>query len=166
MLSTFKNILPKEEKTGDKENRYHRLYIDIAKRISEMSYAKRSKVGCVIVKDGRIISMGWNGMPTGWDNKCEHLVLWDNHVQLSHPILVTNDEVLHAESNAIAKLARDGQSSLGCTVYVTLAPCLQCAKLIHQSGINQLVYTEDYRDSSGLEFLKKTPNFNIIKLEE
>lgn len=166
MLSTFKRILSPTKKMTDKELKHHRLYMDIAVRVSEMSYAVRNKVGCVIEKGGRIISMGWNGMPTGWDNTCEEETLWLNDVLLTQPTLVTKDEVLHAESNAIAKLARDGQSSLGCTVYITLAPCLQCAKLIHQSGINTIVYKEVYRIPDGIEFLKKTPNFTIIKLED
>lgn len=150
-----------------KEMKYHTLYMDIATRVSQMSHAQRRKVGCVIVKDGRIVSMGWNGMPAGWDNSCETLSFFDQYDgrQLLEPNLVTKAEVLHAESNAIAKLARDGQSSLGCTLYTTVMPCMNCAKIIHQSGISHLLYCEDYRDRSGVNFLENTPGFRITHLK-
>lgn len=163
MLSTHKNIL-KQERDLEKAERYDRLYMDIATRVAGMSYALRARVGAVIVKDGRIISMGWNGMPSGWENDCEYETFFEGNRQLLDRKLVTREEVLHAETNAIAKLARDGQSSQDATMYLTLAPCMECAKLIHQSGIKRLVYLDDYRKTAGLDFLYETPNFEITKL--
>lgn len=130
--------------------------MDMAKRVGEMSYAKRRQVGCIIEKDGRIISMGWNGMPAGWDNECEDLVIWKDGKQLSTAILVTKDEVLHAESNAIAKLAKSNESGQGATLYVTCAPCIHCAKLIYQSGISKVIFLEEYHDDKGIIFLQKS----------
>jgi dCMP deaminase len=147
-----------------KKTKYDRLYMDIAIRVGSMSHSQRSKVGCLLVKDGRIISMGWNGMPSGWENDCEYETFFEDSRQLLEKKLVTREEVLHAEMNAIAKLARDGQSSQGATVYITLSPCIDCAKLIHQSGITRLVYIEDYRKTAGLDFLYKA-NLEIIKME-
>jgi len=132
-----------------KQRRYDKLYIDIAQRVSEMSHAVRAHVGAIIVKDGRIISIGWNGMPSGWDNICEEDT--GLYGQLS---LETRKEVLHAESNAIAKLAKSNESGNGATIYCTHSPCIDCAKLIYQSGINKLLYNEDYNNNDGLEFLK------------
>ena len=118
------------------------LYIDIADRISQMSKAKRKKVGAVLVKDNNIISFGWNGMPSGFDNCCE------NELDETKP------EVIHAEFNIIAKLARSLGSSDGATLYLTLSPCFECSKLIIQSRIVRVVYKEEYRDVRPLEFLK------------
>ena len=148
------------EEAAHKEERYHRLYMDIAYRVSEMSHAKRRKVGCVIVKDERIISMGWNGMPTGMTNNCEI----DESDQMY--VGTTKREVLHAEANALMKLAKYGSSSNGATLYTTTSPCFECAKLIYQSGIKKLVYSEFYTDQQPLTFLNTTPNFNIIHLEK
>jgi len=125
-------------------------FIDMTFRWAEVSRAKRRKVGCLIVKDGQIISCGFNGTPSGFDNECE-----DN--RLGH--LVTKKEVLHAESNALMKIARTNNSSLGATMYLTCAPCFDCAKLIIQSGINRVVYKDDYRCIDGIDLLKKA---NII----
>jgi dCMP deaminase len=148
------------EEAAHKEERYHRLYMDIAYRVSEMSHAKRRKVGCVIVKDERIISMGWNGMPTGMTNNCEI----DESDQMY--VGTTKREVLHAEANALMKLAKYGSSSNGATLYTTTSPCFECAKLIYQSGIKKLVYSEFYTDQQPLTFLYTTPGFNIIHLEK
>lgn len=126
------------------------MYMNIAIEISTMSYAKRLKVGCVIVKDNAIISCGYNGMPYGFDNECEI----DD---------VTRPEVLHAESNAIAKLAKSTTSSLGSTIYVTTSPCYECAKLIIQSGIRNVYYKDEYRKTDGLTLLK-TANVNVFKI--
>lgn len=149
-----------------KEKKYHKLYLDIAKRVSEMSYAIRLKVGCIIVKDDNIISMGFNGMPSGLENDCEtkHFENYDEKGILRGLYLTyrTKDEVLHAECNAISKAARSGSSTRESTMYCTHAPCIQCSKLIQQSGINRLVYLEDYRDSSGIELLKRC-NIEVIK---
>ena len=110
---------------------------------AECSTAERLKVGCVIVKDDRIISIGYNGMPSGWSNICE-----DGD-------FVTKQEVLHAEENAITKLARSNESGDGATVFTTHAPCLSCAKLLYSSGIIGVYYTHPYRNTEGLDFLKK-----------
>lgn len=119
-------------------------YMDVAERFAQLSHAKRLQVGAVVVKDDRIISIGYNGMPTGWDNKCE-----DEHFK-------SKPEVLHAESNAIAKLAKSSESGLGASIFVTHSPCIECAKLIYQSGISTVYYKDAYRSSAGIEFLKKS----------
>jgi dCMP deaminase len=111
---------------------------------AQLSSAKRLQVGCVIVKDNRIISIGYNGMPSGWTNECE-----DSDGQTKH-------EVLHAETNAIAKLASSSDSGLGADLFVTHAPCINCAKLIYQSGIKAVYYKNTYRDDSGIKFLKRS----------
>lgn len=139
------------------------LYIDIAKRISKMSHATRNKVGCVIVKDGKILSMGWNGTPACFHNACEEEVELSESDAINLGLLelgegkhlITKKEVLHSELNAIAKIARSTESSEGATIYITLGTCVECAKLIIQSGIKRVVYLEEYRDPSGIELLKK-----------
>ncbi|EJW93345.1 cytidine/deoxycytidylate deaminase family protein, partial [gut metagenome] len=119
----------------DKQRRYDIVYMKMAKAFAELSYAERAKVGCVIVSpDGQIISQGYNGMPSGMNNCCEH---FDEHGNL-----VSNKEVLHAESNAITKCAKYGGRTDGSTIYITLSPCIECAKLIIQSGIKRVVYCE------------------------
>jgi dCMP deaminase len=128
--------------------KFIKLYMDWARRVSELSHARRLNVGAVIVKDDTVISYGYNGMPAGWDNNCEHI--------LQDGTLKTNPEVLHAESNAIAKLAKSNNSGLGADLFVTHSPCLECAKLIYQSGISRVFYSEDYRDDAGLQFLYKS----------
>ena len=130
-------------------------YMDMARRWGLLSKAKRKKVGCLIVKDGAIISDGFNGTPTGFDNECEHFPVWPQDPQLPTIPMVTKPEVLHAESNAITKLAKSTQSSEGATMYITISPCVECAKLIIQSGINRVVYGEVYRNEDGIELLKK-----------
>ena len=109
-----------------------------------LSSAKRLQVGCVVVKDNRIISIGYNGMPAGWNNICED----ENNV--------TKPEVLHAETNAIAKLARTHESGEGAVVFVTHAPCMDCAKLIYQTGISAVYYKHNYKTDNGIQFLKKS----------
>jgi dCMP deaminase len=128
------------------------LYMAWAARTAELSHARRLHVGAVIVKDDTVISYGYNGMPAGWDNNCEDTV-WHSDGERT---LKTKPEVLHAESNAIAKLARSTNSGLGATMFVTHAPCLDCAKLIYQSGISSVLYRNSYRDASGVEFLEKS----------
>lgn len=118
------------------------MYLDIASRIALMSKAQRKKVGAVLVKDNNIVSFGWNGMPTGFDNCCEE-----------HDI--TKPEVIHAEFNVISKIARSNMSSNESTLYLTLSPCFECSKLIIQSNIIRIVYREKYRDDRPIEFLKK-----------
>jgi len=128
-------------------------YMDTARRFADLSHARRLHVGAVVVKDDRIISIGYNGMPAGWDNNCEDEIKWPNG---DIKFLTTKPEVLHAESNAIAKLARSSESGLGAELFVTHAPCLECSKLILQSGIGSVYYAEDYRNSDGIRFLEKS----------
>ena len=123
----------------------------VAEIYSQLSSAERLKVGAIIVKDDRIISIGYNGMPSGWDNNCEDVIQYsDDTTQLK-----TKPEVLHAETNAIAKLAKSTESGLGATLFVTHAPCLDCAKLVYQSGINSVFYRNTYRNEDGIHFLEK-----------
>ena len=118
---------------------------------SKLSSAKRLQVGCVVVKDNTIIGIGYNGMPSGWTNDCEDVIqLSDDTVELK-----TKSEVLHAETNALAKIAKSTNSSEGSSLFVTHAPCLDCAKLIYQSGINSVYYRNSYRDEKGIDFLKQ-----------
>lgn len=124
--------------------------MDIASRVAEMSYAVRRKVGCVIVKDGNIISMGWNGMPAGMTNNCE----WHEMVGEDFN-LVTRPEVSHAEENAIAKIAKSNTSSLDATLYVTTEPCMHCAKLIYSSGIKQVIFRDEYKIHDGTKYLRE-----------
>jgi dCMP deaminase len=135
------------------KERLKKAYMKTAETFAELSHARRLHVGAIVVKDDRIISIGYNGMPAGWDNNCEFEFV---HPQTKIPELVTNKEVLHAETNAIAKLAKSNESGLGATMFVTHAPCLDCAKLIYQSGISSVLYRDAYRDTSGIEFLKKS----------
>lgn len=123
-----------------------KTYINMAKSWSNLSHAIRNKVGCLIVKNGTIISDGYNGTPRGFSNDCE--VEKDKE-------LVTKPEVLHAESNAITKLAKSTQSSSGSTLYTTASPCVECSKLIIQADISRIVYDELYRDDEGICLLKK-----------
>ena len=134
------------------------LYMDWAKRCSQLSHARRLQVGSVIVKDDTVISYGYNGMPAGWDNNCEDTVQHsDDTVTLK-----TKPEVLHAESNAIAKLAKTNNSGHGADLFVTHSPCIECAKLIFQSGIRNVYYGIQYRDDTGLRFLEKSG----VKIEQ
>lgn len=127
-----------------KEERYDKLYMDIAKRVSEMSYDSDTQVGAVIVKDGNIISMGWNGTPSGFDNDCK-----DTKTGATLPT------VIHAEANAICKLARTSGNGLGATLYTTLSPCIDCTKLIIQSGISEVIVDQAYeKDLEGFKILK------------
>ena len=125
--------------------RFVNLHMDLAERISQMSYATRLQVGCVIVKENTILSYGWNGMPTGWDNACEH-TLEDGSSK-------TRPETLHAESNALMKVAKSTESSEGATLFCTHAPCMDCAKLIYQAGISTVYYKNQYREDAGIKFL-------------
>jgi len=126
-----------------KLNKYDKAYLRIAREWGQLSYCKRKKVGAIIVRDRMIISDGYNGTPTGFENCCED----ENGL--------TSWYVLHAEANAILKVARSTQSCEGATLYITLSPCRECSKLIHQSGIKRVVYQMGYRDTSGIDFLEK-----------
>lgn len=135
-------------------------YMKIAEVTAGLSYAKRLQVGAVIVKDNQILATGYNGMPSGWENVCEY----EEEVLMSEfgkgnwlektGQLKTKQEVLHAETNAIAKVAQSTESSLGSTLFCTHAPCIECAKLIYQSGISTVYYKDEYRSDEGLKFLK------------
>lgn len=127
-------------------------YMNTAKIFAELSHARRLHVGAIVVKDDRIISIGYNGMPAGWDNNCEDVVQHSDDTTS----LKTKPEVLHAETNAIAKLARSNESGLDADIFITHAPCLDCAKLIYQSGIKRVWYGTEYRDSAGIDFLKRS----------
>ena len=155
-------------------------YMKTAAVFAELSHAKRLHVGAIVVKDDRIISIGYNGMPAGWDNNCEDKEFMDggaggwlnpDEIEESWPFVETSDEddsyigryrlktkpeVLHAETNAIAKLARSSESGIGADLFVTHSPCLDCAKLIYQSGIKRVWFSEAYRNTDGVEFLKKS----------
>ena len=124
-----------------------------AETFAELSHARRLHVGAIVVKDDRIISIGYNGMPAGWDNNCEEVI--EQHED-GGQVLKTKPEVLHAETNAIAKLAKSTESGQGATMFITHAPCLDCAKLIYQSGINNVFYRDAYRSDAGVKFLEKS----------
>ena len=179
------------------KDRLKRAYMDVAQRFAELSHARRLHVGAIVVKDDRIISIGYNGMPAGWDNNCEDKdymtdaggwldpeeieerwphaentnildVETGNTVKIERRYrLKTKPEVLHAESNAIAKLARSNDSGDGADIFITHAPCMECAKLIYQSGIRHVFYGAQYRDTAGIEFLEKSGiTIEKIDLEE
>ena len=138
------------------QERLDKTYMAIAGELSKLSHAQRAQVGAVIVKDTHIIADGINGTPAGFDNACEYV----DYVDHIH----TKPEVLHAESNAIAKLAKSNNSSLGATLYVTLAPCLECSKLIIQAGISRVVYRDKYH-TTGIPLLLKA-GINVDELCE
>lgn len=122
-----------------------------ARVFAELSSATRKRVGAVVVKDDRIISIGYNGMPSGWDNNCEYL----EHRIAQEPLLKTKPEVLHAEMNCLMKIAQSNESSRDATMFTTTAPCFECAKMIFQSGIKEVFYGEHYREDAGIVFLNK-----------
>jgi dCMP deaminase len=138
------------------KEKYLGAYMKTARVFAELSSAKRKHVGAVVVKDDRIISIGYNGMPSGWDNNCEDVITPSlPYLQGDGPTLKTKPEVLHAESNAIAKLAKSTESGDGASMFITCAPCMDCAKMIFQTGIKEVFYAEDYRDDAGISFLNK-----------
>ena len=147
------------------KTKYIQSYMATAEIFAEQSSARRLHVGAVIVKDDRIISIGYNGMPTGWDNNCEDKIYCDDgdwkeqtdklHDEWVTYKLKTKPEVLHAETNAIAKLAKSTESGDGATMFITHAPCVDCAKLVYQSGISSVYYRNSYRDENGIQFLEK-----------
>ena len=128
---------------------------------SRLSTAKRLQVGCVVVKDNTIIGIGYNGMPSGWDNNCEEEIIVEEDEKFIKG-LKTKPEVLHAETNALAKIAKSTNSSDGASMFITHAPCIDCAKLVYQSGINSVYYRNSYKNTEGLDFLKKCN----IKIEQ
>jgi dCMP deaminase len=135
-----------------KLTKYDKAYLRIAAEWGQLSYCKRKQVGAIIVRDRMIISDGYNGTPSGFENCCE------DHEGL------TQWYVLHAEANAILKVARSTQSCEGATLYITLSPCKECSKLIHQAGIKRVVYQKGYRDDSGLQFLAKA-GIEVVQIE-
>ncbi len=135
-----------------KQQKYDLAYLEMAKRWSELSHCTRKKVGALIVKDRMIISDGYNGTPTGFENPCEDE---ENY---------TKWYVLHAEANAILKVASSTQSCKGATLYLTLSPCRECSKLVYQAGIKRLVYNKAYKDTTGLEFLQKA-GVEVVQLD-
>jgi dCMP deaminase len=171
------------------KQKYVDMYMDWAARCAQLSHAVRLQVGAVIVKDDSVISYGYNGMPAGWNNDCEN-VEWcngggwldpeeieegwpfegtytdvDGNVMQGRYRLKTKPEVLHAESNAVAKLARSANSGSGADIFITHAPCLDCAKLIYQAGIRRVWFGTAYRDTAGVDFLKKS-GIEITKIEK
>ena len=158
------------------KDKFRYAYMKVAETFAELSSAKRLHVGAIVVKDDRIISIGYNGMPAGWDNDCENKIYcddgdWSEQLlpkesnQWMKYKLVTKPEVLHAETNAIAKLAKSTESGDGATMFITHAPCLDCAKLIYQSGINSVLYRNSYRSDDGINFLAKA-GVNVEKLNK
>jgi dCMP deaminase len=148
--------------------KFQTLYNNIAHEVAKMSYARRLQVGAIIVKDDRVISMGYNGMPAGWDNNCENEIVETyagSEGSILRTKLVTKPEVLHAESNAISKLAKSNESGDGADLFVTHSPCMECSKLIFQAGIARVFYANDYRDDSGIKFLKAS-GVKVIKHDE
>lgn len=151
-----------------------KAHMKTAENYASLSTARRLQVGAILVKDDRIISIGYNGMPSGWDNNCEDIVFVPEHEAKEYDEMVadgytfgvdkdtagwaktvTKPEVLHAEANAIAKVARSPESAEGAVLFVTHSPCIDCAKLVFQSGIKQVFYRDNYRSTSGVDFLKQ-----------
>lgn len=148
-----------EKSTQEKKRKYNLFYMNIAEQCSQLSHCERKKVGSVIVKDGNILAFGFNGTPSGFDNTCE------THISISVDEFteVTKPEVLHAELNAICKIAKSTQSTEDATLYVTMSPCVECAKIIIQSGIKEVYYGEEYRIKDGIELIKKA-NIHIEQI--
>ena len=153
-------------------NKIDHAHMKAAEGYAELSSAKRLKVGSIITKDNRIISIGYNGTPVGWDNNCENEIREEHKYVIDeggpwHTMetmrLETKSEVIHAEMNAIGKLAQSNESGLNATMYITHAPCFDCAKLIHIAGINKVFYRNSYRNTDGIEFLNKC-NIEVEKI--
>lgn len=136
----------------EKQDRYDRAYLRMAKQWGQLSHCHRKKVGALIVKEGMIISDGYNGTPSGFENQCED--------DSGH----TKWYVLHAEANAITKVARSTNNARNATLYLTLSPCKECSKLVHQIGIRRLVYMEAYKDNSGVNFLREA-GVEVVQIE-
>jgi dCMP deaminase len=143
------------------KEKFLNAYMDVAERFAQLSSARRLHVGAIVVKDDRIISIGYNGMPSGWDNNCEDTIQHsDDTITLK-----SKPEVLHAETNAIAKLAKSTESGNNATMFITHAPCLDCAKLIFQSGISSVFYRDAYRSEDGIQFLERS-KVNVKQIEK
>jgi len=135
-------------------NKFADAHMKAAEVYSQLSSARRLQVGCVVVKDNTIIGIGYNGMPSGWDNNCEEEIIIEEDEKFIKG-LKTKPEVLHAETNALAKIARSTNSSDGASMFITHAPCLDCAKLVYQSGIKSVYYRNSYKNTDGIDFLNK-----------
>jgi dCMP deaminase len=143
--------------------KYVNAYMDVAERFSLLSTAQRLKVGAIIVKEDRVISIGYNGMPSGWTNECEY-----KHYTLGNPndySLKTKPEVIHAEANAIAKLAKSSESGKDSVMFLTHSPCIDCAKQIYTAGIKKVYYKNEYRSNDGIDFLNKC-GVETVKVSE
>lgn len=151
LIYTFNRFVRK----NDRYSRFDRSYLKMAEIWGMNSHADNHKVGALIVKNNQIISDGYNGMPWGFDNRCEHEELHKDNEGNNYIDTITNKEVLHAEANAITKVAKSNYSSEGATLYVTLSPCFDCAKLIIQAGIKRVVYKEKYKKEEGLLLLEQ-----------
>jgi dCMP deaminase len=147
--------------------KFIKYYMEIAELTAKLSYAVRLNVGAVIVKGNQILSSGYNGMPTGWENVCEHKVYCEDGEYREQQLpkdsnewktykLVSKPEVLHAERNALDKVAASNESTQGAVMFCTHSPCLECAKSIYNTGITDLYYKHDYKSNDGINFLKKT----------
>lgn len=164
------------------KQKFIRAHMKVAEVYAQLSSAERLKVGAVIVKEDTIIGIGYNGMPSGWVNTCERKEymptdapglfsveeieqMWPYQERDKRYKLITKDEVIHAESNAISKVAKSTNSTEGSYLFVTHAPCIHCAKLIHQSGITRVFYKETYRDDSGLKLLEKC-GIKVMKISD
>ena len=137
--------------------KWNKAYMDVAERFAELSTARRLKVGAIVVKDNRIISIGYNGMPSGWDNVCEEKVYWiDGSLvdDAGYYDLKTKPEVIHAEANAISKLASSNESGKDAEIFITHAPCIHCAKLIYGTSIKRVYFKNIYRSDDGIKFLE------------
>ena len=139
-------------------------YMDMAERFSQLSSAVRLKVGAIIVKNHRVISIGYNGTSEGWDNNCEEIVDRVDEKGIHWYSTKTKDEVIHAEANAILKLAKDGESGIDSTLFLTHAPCIHCAKMIYGAGIKEVYFKNTYRNDDGIKFLEKC-NVNIMRAQ-
>jgi len=147
------------------KDKFIRAHMKVAKVYAGLSSARRRKVGAVAVKDGRILSIGYNGTPAGWDNECEESVLWHKGKQLPTPMVMTKPEVIHAEINVIAKLAASTESGKGAALFIySCSPCMECAKLIYAVGISEVYFIEKYHNEDGLSFLKKV-GVKVFQLE-
>lgn len=141
------------------KQKFIHAHMNVAEQYASLSSAVNLKVGCVIVKDNRIISIGYNGTPAGWDNECETSVTDD----FGNQIRTTKPEVLHAEANALCKLARCSESGEGASMFITHSPCIECAKMIYASGIKEVFYRHKYHSDAGVEFLYQC-NIKVEKI--
>ena len=161
------------------KDKFIQAYMDVAERFAKLSSAKRLQVGAIVVKDDRIISIGYNGMPAGWTNECEEKEYFIGNIPEKYSTdpwifkdedggvgrIKTKAEVIHAEANAIAKLAKGNDSGDGSTMFLTHAPCIDCAKQMYTAGVKKVYYRQSYRDNDGLTFLEKC-DIMVSKVEK